>query len=156
MAWDRLQRGPSMPWREMSVMEQRREFVRLALQEGVNRRDLCRRFGISADVGYKWLKRWEDGDAELANRSRRPHASPARSGPDIEAAVLAVRDAHPAWGARKIVRCLERDGRVSPAVSTVHAILVRHHRVEPPGGTPGQAYQRFEKPAPNLLWQMDF
>lgn len=137
-------------------MEQRREFVRLALQEGANRRDLCRRFGISADVGYKWLKRWRDGDAELVDRSRRPHTMPARSGPDIETAVLAVRDAHPAWGARKIVRCLARDGRTPPAVSTVHAILVRNHRVAPPGGTPGQPYQRFEKPAPNLLWQMDF
>jgi hypothetical protein len=83
---------------EVSVVEQRREFVRLA---GVNRRELCRRFGISPDVGYKWLRRWDAGDRELADRSRRP-------GPAIEAAVLAVRDAHPAWGARKIVRCLER------------------------------------------------
>ena len=44
-----------MPWREMSVMDERREFVRLAMQEGVNRRELCRRFGISPDIGYKWL-----------------------------------------------------------------------------------------------------
>ena len=26
-----------MPWREVSVMDQRREFVRLAMQEGANR-----------------------------------------------------------------------------------------------------------------------
>ena len=26
----------------------------------------------------------------------------------------------------------------------------------PPAGTPGQPYRRFEKEAPNLLWQMDF
>jgi transposase InsO family protein len=32
----------------------------------------------------------------------------------------------------------------------------RHGRVMPPAGTPGQAYRRFEKEAPNLLWQMDF
>ncbi len=36
-----------MPWQEMSIMEQREEFVRLARLEGVNRRELCRRFGIS-------------------------------------------------------------------------------------------------------------
>ena len=29
-----------MPWSEVSVMDQRREFVRLALQEGVNRREV--------------------------------------------------------------------------------------------------------------------
>ena len=33
-----------MPWREVSVMDERREFVRLALQEGANRRELCRRY----------------------------------------------------------------------------------------------------------------
>ena len=91
-----------MPWREVSVMDQRREFVRLAMKEGVNRRELCRRFGISPDIGYKWLARQQAGDAELADRSRRPHGSPRRSEAAIEAQVLAVRDAHPAWGARKI------------------------------------------------------
>lgn len=145
-----------MPWRKVSVMEQRREFVRFALQEGVNRRELCRRFGISATVAYKWLARFEAGDAGLADRSRRPHGSPLRSDAVIEAAVLAVRDAHPAWGARKIARCLENEGHDVPAVSTVHAILQRNGRVEPPAGTPGQPYRRFEMEAPNLLWQMDF
>jgi transposase InsO family protein len=145
-----------MPWREVSVMEQRREFVKLALQEGVNRRELCRRFGISATVAYKWLGRFAAGDGDLADRSRRPHRSPARSGAAIEAAVLAVRDAHPAWGARKIARCLQREGHDSPAGSTVHAILRRHGRILPPAGTSGQPYRRFEKEAPNLLWQMDF
>ena len=145
-----------MPWREVSVMEQRREFVRLALQEGVNRRELCRRFGISPEIGYKWIARWRAGDEGLADRSRRPRNSPSQSNAAMEAAVLAVRDAHPAWGARKIVRCLERAGEHAPAASTVHAILVRHGRVNPPAGKPGQPYQRFEKEAPNLLWQMDF
>jgi putative transposase len=145
-----------MPWREVSVMEQRREFVRLAMQEGVNRRELFRRCGISPTVGYKWLGRWAAGDAELADRSRRPHASPAHSDPAVEALVLGVRDAHPAWGARKIARCLERDGHAVPAVSTVHAILARHGRVGAPAGPPGQPCRRFEQEAPNHLWQMDF
>ena len=144
-----------MPWREVSVMDERREFVFLAMQEGCNRRELCRRFGVSPDVGYKWLRRWAF-NGELADRSRRPRESPSRSEDAIEAAVLAVRDAHPAWGARKIVRCLKRDGQVAPAISTVHAIMRRHGRIEPPAGTPGQPYRRFEKAAANLMWQMDF
>ena len=66
-----------------------------------------------------------------------------------------MRDAHPVWGARKIARCLEREGMSPPAVSTVHQILCRSGRIEtPPGGA--VASQRFEMPAPNLLWQMDF
>jgi len=145
-----------MPWREVSVMDQRREFVRLAMQEGVNRRELCRRFGISPDVGYKWLARQRAGDTELADRSRRPHGSPRRSDTAIEVQVLAVRDAHPAWGARKIAHCLERDGVQVPVVSTVHEILRRNGRIIPPPGGAVQIYQRFEKEAPNQLWQMDF
>jgi transposase-like protein len=127
-----------MPWREVSIMEERREFVRLALQEeGANRRELCRRFGISADVGYKWLTRWAADDKELADRSRHPLASPQRTSSELEGRVLAVRDAHPAWGARKIARCLERDGINPPALSTVHDILCRHNRIVPPPGEGG-------------------
>ena len=68
-----------MSWREVSVMDQRREFVRLAMQEGANRRELCRRFGISAQIGYKWIRRWLEGDATLSDLSHRPHHSPGRS-----------------------------------------------------------------------------
>jgi transposase InsO family protein len=140
----------------MSVMNQRREFVRLAVQEGANRRELCRRFGISPDVGYKWLARFKAGDHELTDRSRRPHTNPLRCDARLEAKVLGIRDAHPAWGARKICRCLENEGTQSPAISTVHAILRRYDRVREAAGAPARAGCRFEKEAPNLLWQMDF
>lgn len=143
-----------MPWREVSAMEQRREFVRLAIQEGANRRDLCRRYGIHPSTGYKWIQR-RQANQELAERSRRPHSSPKRTTADLEERILAVRDAHPAWGARKIASCLERAGHSPPALSTIHEILRRTGRITPSrGGQP--ASQRFEMSAPNLLWQMDF
>lgn len=144
-----------MPWREVSMSDVRREFVRLAQQEGANRRELCRRFGIHPDTGYKWLSRWQAGERDLEDRSRRPHASPSRSSSETEARVVAVRTAHPAWGARKIAHVLGREGIAAPAVSTVHAILTRHGLILPPaGGAP--ASRRFEMAAANLLWQMDF
>jgi transposase InsO family protein len=126
----------------------------LAAQEGANVRELCRRFGIHPDTGYKWLGRWTSGE-ELADRSRRPHSSPGQTEGSIETRILAVRDAHPAWGARKIARCLERDGVSCPAPSTVHAILQRHGRITPPLGG-AAAHLRFEMAEPNQLWQMDF
>ena len=144
-----------MPWREVSVVDQRVEFVALARQEGSGHRELCRRFGISAKTGYKWLARAGEGEADWpADRSRRPHDMPMRTDAAMEAAVLAVRDRHPAWGARKLRRCLERDGLAVPAASTVHAILVRQGRILPP--VRSAAHCRFEHPAPNLVWQMDF
>jgi transposase InsO family protein len=144
-----------MPWREVSFMDQRQEFVRLFQQSDVNRRELCRRFGISPKTAYKWLARaGASGDDWAEDRSRRPRLSPARSPAKLEAAVLQIRDAHPVWGARKIRRCLEDRHKSVPATSTVHAILARHDRIPAPA-QPSQ-YTRFEHPAPNDVWQMDF
>ena len=70
--------------------------------------------------------------------------------------MVAVRDKHPAWGARKIARCLKREGLKVPVPSTVHQILCRNGRVKPTENAPPNPGHRFEKEAPNLLWQMDF
>ena len=144
-----------MVWRDVSIVDQRQDFVMLASCEGANVAELCRRFDISRQTGYLWLRRFS-GLEGLADRSRRPLTSPRLSPFEIETAVLAVRDAHPAWGARKIGACLRQAGMSGvPAASTVHAVLKRHGRIAPDAG-PGKACERFEKEAPNLLWQMDF
>lgn len=144
-----------MAWQDVSIVDQRQNFVMLASCEGANVSELCRRFGISRQTGYLWLRRFAGLEA-LADRSRRPLTSPRRSPAEVEKAILAVRDAHPAWGARKISACLRQAEMAAvPAASTVHAVLKRHGRIAPDAG-PGKAYERFEKEAPNLLWQMDF
>ena len=146
-----------MPFTGVSVMDRKREFVRLALAEGANMRELCRRFGVSPTLGYRLLKRYREvGEAGLEARSRRPLRSPRRTSPEVEAAALAIRSAHPAWGGRKISAVLKRQGLGPPAASTVTDIL-RRGGVELGrfGGGAG-AFIRFEHPAPNDLWQMDF
>jgi transposase InsO family protein len=139
-------------------MSERREFVALASQDGANLAALCRRFEISRKTGYKWLQRYQsEGDDGLADQSRRPQASPARTPIAVEQAVLAVRDEHPAWGGRKIRRVLQQAGYGDvPAASTITEILRRHGRLDRQGGRVQKAYKRFEHPYPNDLWQMDF
>jgi transposase InsO family protein len=143
-----------MGWREVSVAEQRREFVMLASLAGANISMLCEQFGISRQTGHVWLRRFAAGEWEFEDRSRRPLHSPSRLAGDLEAKILSVRDAHPAWGARKIAAVLGREGITPPAASTVHAVLSRHGRIAP--DSPGRAYGTFERAAPNALWQMDF
>jgi transposase InsO family protein len=144
-----------MPWREVSIMSARCEFIVLAQSEGANVRALCRRFGIAAKTGYKWLARYAgEGVAGLADRSRRPHHSPGRVTAEMEAAVLAIRDVHPAWGGRKIAARLTVTP--VPSASTITAILRRHGRIDPEESQKHRPTQRFEAPAPNVLWQMDF
>ena len=149
----------SMPWRERSMKEEREEFVRLALQAGANKSELSRRFGVSRSNGYKWLARYAAaGSAGLEERPRRPHGSPGRTQDAVESAVLRVRArSNGAWGGRKIAQVLRREGCAAvPAPSTVTAILRRHGELEARAREHPGPYRRFERPAANDLWQMDF
>ena len=146
-----------MPWKESSQMSSRLEFVLLARQDGANIRALCRQFNVAPATAYKWLSRFEVlGESGLADLSRRPHTSPARSSPKLEAKVLALNAAHPYWGSRKLQALLPpRVG--TPHHSTIDAILHRHGQfVEHPPGESKAANLRFEHECPNDLWQMDF
>ncbi len=137
-------------------MEQRREFVMLFEQEGTNRREL--RFGISPETGYELARRYrQEGEAGLADRSRRPTQSPNHTPDEMEALVVSVRDAHPAWGGRKIGRRLRDLGhRGVPSASTITEVLRRHQRLDAAASAAREQPQRFERAAPNELWQMDF
>lgn len=143
----------SMPFR--SKEEAREELCRLALTEGANRRELCRRHKVRPRILYKWLDRYQrEGAGGLSDRSRRPHRSPSRTEPEMEAAVLAVRRENRVWGGRKIAASLERQGLSPPVASTITEILRRNGQ---PMVGPGQkAWKRFEHAEPNALWQMDF
>lgn len=147
-----------MPWQELSLMDQRLEFVTLALADGANVRALCRSFHVSPDVGYKWIRRYREGGTEaLTDVSRRPHSSPRRSEGPIEQAVLDMRRLHPAWGGRKIRARLLALGKPAPAESTISDILRRNGLLCTDGAAahPGP-FIRFERSRPNELWQMDF
>ena len=145
-----------MPWSPRNTVNLRAEFVHLASQIGANRRELCRRFGISPQTAYKWLARYAvEGTAGLTDRSRRPNHSPAQTSGAVEATVVALRIAHAAWGGRKISRRLHDLGMSTVAPSTVSNILHRHGLMAPPGEG-RHVWQRFEHEAPNALWQADF
>jgi transposase InsO family protein len=148
-----------MPWRERSVMDQREEFVKLALASGANKSELCRRFGISRSNGNKWVQRYlAEGRAGLAERSRRPLHSPSRTPERIEAEVLRIRaKSNNAWGGRKIERVmLDSKWGKTPAPSTITEILRRHGKLDARSQQHPGPYQRFERAEPNELWQMDF
>ena len=147
-----------MPWQEVSTVSLRQEFVAMVQHGTVKISELCRRFQVSRKTGYKWLARFmAHGTAGLADRSRRPHGSPRRTPVEVEAAVVALRDTHPAWGGRKLRRRLQDVGyRDIPAPSTLTAILHRHGRIEAAESPKHTAFTRFEHEAPNQLWQMDF
>lgn len=147
-----------MPWKEVSLMSQRREFVALASSENANLRELCRRFKISHTTGYKWLKRYQaEGDQGLHDRSRRPHHSPTKTAVDKEQLIVDLRHKHPAWAGRKLhARLLALAHKDLPAPSTCQAILKRNGLIDPLEAVKHKPFRRYEKAQPNELWQMDF
>ncbi len=148
-----------MPWRELTVIDQREEFVRLALAPEANISELCRRFGIARSNGHKWVRRYQaQGREGLADRSRRPRRSPRRTAEAAESEVLRIRaESNNAWGGRKIAHVMEREGAaVVPAASTITEILRRHGKLQQRASEHPGPYQRFERAQPNELWQMDF
>ena len=118
-----------MPWRETRVMDERMAFIVDWRREAYGMAELCRRHGVSRKTGYKLRDRFmAEGMAGLADRSRAPHHHPNAVSATVEAAVLAVRRAHPSWGPKKIRAWLRaRDDQTPwPVESTIARLLDRH------------------------------
>jgi transposase InsO family protein len=147
-----------MPWREVSLMSLREEFVRLSEGREVSFSELCQRFGISRKTGYKWVGRYRDkGRDGLADGSRRPKRIARKLAAEKEQAIVAVRKRHPSWGARKIRRLLKGQSKKRVAAcSTITAVFHRNGLIDPAAAGSRPNWQRFEHAVPNSLWQMDF
>ena len=160
-----------MPWKVPAMSDVRFALCHAVRTAGDPVAAAARAFAVSRKTAHKWLAVFDalpDGDparyaaTTLADRSRRPHASPGRTPDDVERQVLTVRDRH-GWGPRKIHAFLrqqaQRDGLPPPtglpSVRTLAAVLARHGRVAPAPPAPAAPLQCFERPGPNQLWQVD-
>jgi len=151
-----------MPWKVNPVSDIRFALCHAVRSAGLSVVQAARDFGVARKTAHKWLRRFDalppDPDAAgLADRPRRPLHSPARTSPDLQARALALRDAHN-WGPRKIHFHLAADPALAhlvPSIRTLANLLARNGRVRPPA-PPTPPLQRFERPLPNQLWQVDF
>jgi hypothetical protein len=102
-------------------------FVIAATHPGANVTATCRAFGISRKTGYKWLRRndAEVSVAALADRSRRPHDSPARTTDHATARVVALRGIY-GWGGDN--PCRAPCGRIVPRVGPRKHVPIHGHQ----------------------------
>ncbi len=96
---------------------QRQLLVERVLQLGWRIDDACQAAGISVRTGYRWLRRFREGDLALQDRSSRPHSSPRRTSAARERKIEQLRRKR--WTAAAISR------RLQMARSTVAAVLKR-------------------------------
>jgi transposase InsO family protein len=123
---------------------------------------VCRRFGVSRRIGYKWLARFEmEGPVGLLDRSRAPLDHPQAIADGIAERCLEVRRAHPSWGPVKVRAWLERRAPATdwPAASTIGELFDREgltvrrklRRRSPPSSAP---FAHCEMA--NDVWCIDF
>src|SRR4051812_5711760 len=152
-----------MPWPEVTPVEQRLQFIREYETGLFMMTELAAQYGISRRTGYKWLGGYDAaGAAGLADRSRRPHASPHATDPDLVERVLAVRRRHPRWGAKKLLAvAARRDPDAAwPSRSTVCDLLKARGLVAPrrrrPRRDPASGDSLTAITAANHVWTTDF
>ena len=152
-----------MPWMETAPVDERLQFVSDAQSDRFTMAELCARFGVSRRTGYKWIERFvAEGRRGLQDRSRAPHHCPHKIAPEMAERICSLREEHPHWGARKLLRILRnRHPRILswPAASTAADLLARRglvlkRRTRRPTLHPGVVPPTTA--GPNDLWTADF
>jgi transposase InsO family protein len=144
---------------ELGVVEQRYRAVLEVLDEGALVTDVARRYGVARQTVHQWLRRYANGGGlgGLADRSSRPESCPHQMPPEVEARIVGLRRAHPAWGPSRIRWQLEQQGvEPLPGRSSIYRALVRHGLVEAKKRKRRREdYRRWERSRAMELWQMD-
>ena len=143
----------------LSKVEQRLDAVRAVLG-GVQVTEVAGSVGVSRQTVHEWLTRYlVDGVAGLADRSHRPHFCPHAMPETMRVRLVEMRRQHPRWGAKRIRMELLKTpsaGETVPAVATINRILIRLGLVRPrKRKRPKDSYQRWQRPGPMQLWQLD-
>jgi transposase InsO family protein len=147
---------------ETCAVDERMRFVIAAEKHEESFAALCRSFGVSRRVGYKWLARYREAGVDgLLDHSRAPLHHPHGIADDIAEGCLVVRRKHPSWGPLKVRAWLERKAPATqwPAASTIGALFDREgltvkrklRRRSPPSSAPFADCE-----APNDVWCIDF
>jgi len=151
-----------MPWQERSPMDLRMRFV-TEWQSGCwTMTELCADYQVSRKTGYKWADRYErSGPSGLHDRSRRPHASPLATDPELVDRLVALRRRHPRWGAKKLlVVAARRDPQADWPSRTTVCDLLKARGLVSPRRRPDRPAPAASPPAPitriNEVWTTDF
>ena len=150
-----------MPWKEMSIMDQKEEFILLWKTAKFTVTALSETFSISRPTAYKYINRYKTyGLPGLIELSRAPRKVANKTPDRIEAEILRLRKMHPRWGAPKLLVLLEHSFPQAdlPKLSTVSLILKRNgcikerkkrRKIEP-------QHPVFDPLKANEVWSADF
>jgi putative transposase len=151
-----------MPWKERTAVEERKKFIDEWGMQNDCFAELCRKYGISRQTGYKWVERFESqGEPGLLELSRAPQRSPQAISEEVAEEVIKLRQQHPRWGPRKLRAYLNRRSPDEhwPATSSMGELLKREGLVQKRRKrrrTPPYSEPLAHAMAPNQVWCADF
>lgn len=88
-----------MPWLETNPMLERRHFMHDFESGNWTMTELCLRYGISRNTGYKWLERYrQSGASGLHDHSRAPRSCPHQTSDELVELILEENSRY-GWGA---------------------------------------------------------
>jgi len=150
-----------MPWKGVTVSEERQRFLEDYKLSYYSVSDLAERFSICRKTAHKWIDRFEQHGLEGYHElSRRPLSCPWQTEPAVVEELVSLRQAHPHWGPRKLLDLMHQrqPRRDLPAVSTAALILARQGLVRP-----RRRYRRAHPgcpksipEGPNDIWAADY
>jgi transposase-like protein len=154
--------------------------VKLAILEdfkAMTAAEVCRKYGIASSQLYAWKKVYEKAGVDgLIPKSSRPHHQPKKTSDWIVAKILGLKKDRPEMGAKSVSLHLKRHESIDLSSNTVAKVFKKHQL---PDGDAGYAenshfvkgdkdkrlemavekdideWERFSRPNPNDLWQMD-
>lgn len=153
-----------MPWKETDKMEQKELFIQEMLKQEKPFKHLCAEFGISEKTGHKWKNRfYEQGKIGLYEQSRARQSQNEIDG-DTAAELIRIKNAHLAWGPKKIREIYARTypQKTVPSLSSVKRILnkaglVKPRKTRPPTSSDcPRLQQQLRAQAANDVWSIDF
>ena len=154
-----------MPWKETDKMEQKELFIKAMLENEKPFKHLCADFGISEKTGHKWKNRfYEQGKIGLYEQSRNPKRHTNSIDGDTAAELICLKNAHKAWGPKKIRELYTRayPNKDVPSLSSVKRTLEKAGLVEkrkrrkPASSDCPRLQQQIKAEAPNDVWCIDF
>lgn len=150
-----------MPWKETCRMDQRIEFAMKALTTD-NFSELCKAYGISRRVGYKWRERFvAEGISGMHEQSRRPNSHANELSESKVCEIIRLKHAHPHWGPRKIRELYRRKHTGdTPSESSFKRVLEKAGLTQPRkrrrAAQSGRLAIGRKAEAPNDIWTVDF
>ncbi len=129
----------------------RLRLAQLVVDRGWTCSAAAKMFMVSPRTAAKWAARYRsEGAAGMADRSSRPHRSPAKTPPNLVRQIVALR-----W--RQRLGPGQIAGQLGVPASTVHAVLVRCriNRLSHIDRVTGEPIRRYEHPHPGSLIHVD-